>query len=260
MEESLHTILNSKAKIQERLQSGKINWMWPILIVFARFIFAFIAQALVAGIYMIQNHSAPWQAAAPWWVVYGTLIDVGCLVLLWRLAKREGISVKDLISLENHRIAQSVYQYLGFIVLFIVLFMAGGMIFGPLIYGTEPPAPYGVLPLWGALFSVLVWPFVWGITEQLTYMGYALPRIEVLSKRAWIAILIVGFGWCLQHIALPFALDWQWMAYRFASTLPIAVVLPIVYFRTRRLLPFIVAHCIVDAGGTFALVLLPSMQ
>jgi len=258
---SILTLPNSKLKLQERLQSGKISWTWPVIIVFARLIFAIIAQALVAGFFILQDHPTPWQAAAPWWVVYGTLIDIGCLVLLWRLTSREGIRLWDLISFERHRFRQDLLHCIGFIILFIILFFAGGMIFGSLIYGaTTAPTPYGELPLWGALYSFLVWPIIWGLAEQMTYMGYSLPRLEILSGRGWQAVVIVCFGWSIQHIALPFMFDWQWVLYRFAATLPIAIVLPIVYLRTRRLLPFIVAHCVLDVAGTLTLVFLPLMQ
>ena len=59
---------NSISKIQERLQTGSITWAWPIMIVFARLVLAVVAQALVAGIFMLQGHPTPWVAAAPWWV------------------------------------------------------------------------------------------------------------------------------------------------------------------------------------------------
>ena len=56
---------NSKTKLHERLQLGKISWTWPLIIVFARLIFATVAQTALAGLYMLFDHSNPWQAAAP---------------------------------------------------------------------------------------------------------------------------------------------------------------------------------------------------
>lgn len=50
---------NSKAKLQERLQAGHITWKWPVIIVFARLILAVLAQALVAGLYILQGNPAP---------------------------------------------------------------------------------------------------------------------------------------------------------------------------------------------------------
>jgi len=50
MIESIKEIPNSKAKLQERLQAGHITWKWPVIMIFARFILAVLAQGLVAGL------------------------------------------------------------------------------------------------------------------------------------------------------------------------------------------------------------------
>ncbi len=70
---------------------------------------------------------------------------------------------------------------------------------------------------------------------------------------------IVAFGWAAQHIALPLG-DPQWMLYRFLSSLPIALLMPVLYLRTRRLVPLIIAHAVADALATATLVLLPMLQ
>ncbi len=242
MNKSLTTMPNSKAKLQERLQAGRIVWKWPLIVVFARLIFAVLAQALVAGLYMLLGHPTPWQAAAPWWPVYGTLIDLGCLALLAWLTRREGIHLFDLISFQRQYLRRDILLGAGFGLLIIILAIGGQIIFGPLIYGATPaPVPFASLPLWGVLYALLVWPIIWAIAEEMTYQGYSLPRIEVLSGRAWLAIIIVGFGWALQHSALPIMLDWRWAAYRFVSNIPIMILL-ILYLRIRRLLPFIIGH------------------
>jgi membrane protease YdiL (CAAX protease family) len=257
---SLNALPNSKAKLQERLQAGRIRWTWPVLIVFARLIFAVAAQSLVAGLYLLRGHPTPWQAAGPWWIVYGTLIDIGCLVLLAWLACREGIRLLDLVSFVRRRLGRDLLLGVVFIFLFVILAFGGGTIIGRLMYGGNPaPATMVPLPLWGALYGLVVWPIIWGIAEEMTYQGYSLPRLQILSGRGWLAVLIVCIGWAIQHSALPLMLDWQWMLYRFLSSLPIAIVLPIVYFRTRRLLPFIIAHWVADAGGVLMAVVLPLM-
>ncbi len=252
--------LNSKAKLQERLQAGRISWAWPLVLVFARLIFAVLAQALVAGLFALQGHPTPMQAAAPWWPVYGTLIDIGSLLLLARLARKEGIRLYDLISFQRQHLKRDFLLGLGLAVLIPILLIGGGIIFGSLIYGATPaPIPFGPLPLWGALYALLVWPIIWAIAEEMTYQGYALPRLEVLSGRSWLAVLIVGFGWALQHSALPIMPDWRWAAFRFASALPIGILL-IFYLRRRRLLPFIIAHWAADFFAILAGVVLPLMQ
>ena len=258
MNKSVTALPNSKAKLQERLHGGCITLRWPLTIVFARLIFAVLAQALVAGLYRLQGHPNPWQAAAPWWIVYGTLIDLGCLVLLARLAHREGMRLFDLISCQRHRLGRDLLIGLGFIPLFILLAVAGGITSGILMYRATPaPATMVPLPLWGALYSLIVWPLIWAFAEEMTYQGYALPRLEVLSGRAWLAVIIVGFGWALQHSALPLMADWRWALYRFGSSLLIGIVLPIIYLRTRRLLPFILAHWVANFISVLMTVVLP---
>jgi len=260
MNESIAALPNSKTKLQERLQAGRITWKWPLIIVFSRLFLAILVQALVAGIYMLQDHPTPWQAAAPWWIVYGTLIDIGCFVLLARLTQREGIRLIDLISFQRPRLGRDLLLGLGFIPIFIVLVVVGGMISGPLIYGpASVPAVMMPLPLWGTLYSMIVWPLIWAFAEEMTYQGYALPRLEILSGRSWLAVVIVSFGWALQHCALPMMVDWRWAAYRFGSSLLIGIVLPIIYLRTRRLAPFIFAHWAANFVSVLMTVVLPLM-
>ena len=230
------------------------------MIVFARLVFAILAQALISGLYSVLGNPNPWQAAAPWWIVYGTLIDIGCFLLLARLAHREGIRLSDLISFQHQRLGRDLLLGVGFIVLYMFLAIGGGILFGMLVYGANPtPAVMVPLPLWGTLYSLIVWPLIWAFAEEMTYQGYVLPRIEALSGRAWLAVIIVGFGWAVQHSALPLMADWRWAAYRFGSSLLIGIVLPIIYLRTRRLLPFIVAHWAANFISVLMTVVLPQI-
>jgi len=260
MNESITVMPNSRKKLQESFKSGRIAWKWPVIIVFARLVLAILAQALVAGFYILIGHPTPWEAAAPWWIVYGTLIDIGCLVLLARLMRREGSRLFDLISFQRQRLGRDLLVGIGFIPLFIILAVGGGITVGILIYGATPaPATMVPLSLWGTLYSLTVWPLIWAFAEEMTYQGYALPRLEVLSGRAWLAVIIVSFGWALQHSALPLMWDWRWALYRFGSSLLIGIVLPIIYLRTRRLLPFIIAHWAANFVSVLLTVVLPSM-
>ena len=61
----------------------------------------------------------------------------------------------------------------------LVFILGGVYAAGWLVYGTlTPPYFFGALPLPAALYGVLVWPFIWGLTEQMTYNGYLLPRFQ----------------------------------------------------------------------------------
>ncbi|MBI5292478.1 MAG: CPBP family intramembrane metalloprotease [Chloroflexi bacterium] len=252
------TPLNSKQAIEERFFAGRITWARPIVMVFARFVLAILAQSLVAGIFALERRASPWNAAAPWLTVYGTLIDIVCLLLLMAFANREGIRLGDLINFDHRRLGRDLLLGLGYCLLLFPIGLVSGLVFGRLLYGTQPPPGlFGELPTWAAVYSFLIWPVIWGATEQMTYQGYALPRLEVLSRQAWLAVIITAMGWALQHAALPLLVwDWKFMLYRFVTALPLAAMMPI-YLRTRRLFPFIVMHWVIDALSVFMGVVAP---
>jgi hypothetical protein len=73
--------------------------------------------------------------------VYGTLIDAGCLALLWLFTRREGIGLFDLVGFDRRRLRADVL--LGFVLIPVGLaFILGGIYAtGWLVYGTLTP-PY----------------------------------------------------------------------------------------------------------------------
>jgi hypothetical protein len=126
-----------------------------------------------------------------------------------------------------------------------------------LLYGTTPlPAFAGlaagrVLPLWAMIYSFCIWLPLWSPTEEITYQGYALPRLEVLCGSRWKAVALVSFWWAIQHPFLPFILDWKYFAWRFLVFLPTMVVLTLLYLKIRRLPPFFLAHWSMDTIALF---------
>lgn len=111
-----------------------------------------------------------------------------------------------------------------------------------------PTEPYllGGLPLPAVLYGVVVWPFIWGLTEQMTYNGYLLPRFQVLCRSTSVAIAVVAFVWSLQHAFMPLTFDAKFMAFRLLSSVPHSVFITLVYLRLRRLVPLAIAHALMD--------------
>jgi membrane protease YdiL (CAAX protease family) len=246
---------NSHEALLRRLDAGTLTWRGPALMLFARAACAVGAQALVAAVFALRSSPTPWHDAEPWLPVYGTLIDAGCLALLWRLTRREGIRLFDLVGFERTRLVRDTLLGLALIPACLVFILGGVYAAGWLVYVTlTPPYLLGGLPLPAALYGVLVFPFIWGLTEQMTYNGYLLPRFQVL-RGTTLAIAIVAFVWSLQHAFMPLTFDARFMAFRLLSSVPESIFVMFLYLRLRRLVPLALAHALMD-GATVLLPLL----
>jgi membrane protease YdiL (CAAX protease family) len=231
------------------MAAGTLTWRGPALMLFARAACAVAAQALVAAVFALRSSPTPWHDAEPWLPVYGTVIDAGCLALLWRLTRIEGIRLFDLVGYDRTRLVRDVLLGLALIPACLVFILAGTTAAGWLLYGTlTPPYFSGPLPLPAALYGMLVWPFIWGLTEQMTYNGYLLPRFQVLCRSTSPAIAVVAVVWSLQHAFMPLTFDPRFMAFRALSPIPQSVFIMLVYLRLRRVLPLAIAHALMDGA------------
>lgn len=248
---------NSHDALLRRRDAATLTWRGPALMLFARAACAVGAQALVAAVFALRSSSTPWHDAEPWLPVYGTLIDAGCLALLWRFTRREGIRLFHLAGFKTTRLVRDVA--LGFVLIpaSLVFIFGGAYAAGWLLYGrVAPPYFLGNLPLPAALYGVLVWPFIWGLTEQMTYNGYLLPRFQVLCRSTGLAVAIVAFAWSLQHVVMPLTFDAKFMAFRLLSSVPHSLFVTLLFLRLRRVIPFAVGHALMDS----ATVLLPLLS
>ena len=246
---TLATEPNSYGALRGRVHAGTLTWRGPALLLFARAACGVAAQTLVAGVFALRASPNPWHDAAPWLPVYGTLIDAGCLALLWRFTRREGIGLLDLVGFARARLAGDALLGLALIPVSLVFILAGTSGAGWIVYGrVTPPYFLGGLPSAAALYGVLVWPFIWGLTEQMTYNGYLLPRFQVLSRNTSIAVAVVAFAWSLQHAFMPLTFDAQFMAFRLLSSVPSSLFETLLYLRLRRLVPLALAHALMDGA------------
>jgi membrane protease YdiL (CAAX protease family) len=249
---------NSRAALVRKREEATLTWRGPALMLFARTACAVAAQGVVAGVFALRASPAPWHDAEPWLPVYGTLIDAGCLALLWRLTRREGIRLLDLAGFQRPRLLRDVLLGFALVPISLVFILGGIYATGWLLYGTlTPPYLFGSLPLPAALYGVLVFPFIWGLTEQLTYNGYLAPRFQVLCRNTGLAVVIVAFVWSLQHAFMPLTFDPTFMAFRLLSSVPNSVFQALLYLRVRRLLPLAIAHALMDGSSVLIGVLLP---
>jgi hypothetical protein len=252
---------NSHEALLRRREAAMLTWRGPALMLFARAACAMGAQAVVAAVFALRASATPWHDAEPWLPVYGTLIDAGCLALLWRLTRREGIRPLALVGFERTRLVRDTLLGFALIPVSLVFILGGIYAIGWLLYGTlTPPYLFGPLPLPAALYGVLVWPFIWGPTEQMTYNGYLVPRFQVLCRSTSLAIACVAFAWSLQHVFMPLTFDAKFMTFRLLSAVPNTVFQTLLYLRLRRLVPLAIAHAMMDGASVLIGVLLPLVR
>jgi membrane protease YdiL (CAAX protease family) len=254
LDPNLPAKINLPTSICERAAAGRVTFTGPLLLVCGRSFLWMASQGLVALIFLARHHTSPWREATYWWSVCFTLADLACLAAMRRFTRREGVRIRDLFGPIRMRHGRDLFLGLGYYILVFPFFLGGGYLAQAWLYGsrTNPSAYFlfsHALPLWAVVYSFSIYWIIQSATEELTYQGYVLPRLEALTGRPWIAFALMAFWFTAQHCAIGFVPDWRSLACRFLGFLPGCMVMIAIYMRTRRLMPLIIAHWLIDIGA-----------
>ncbi|MEP7356348.1 MAG: hypothetical protein ABI847_03860 [Anaerolineales bacterium] len=231
---------------------------WPWLMLPARLIlFAALQGLLAVGLWLAGSPPA-WDSAAAWWPFGVTITNVVCVWLLVGRFRAEGRSFWALFRIRRQDVRSDLWALLG------VLLIAGPVAFLPNIllanwlFGDAQIALNLLvrpLPLWAAIFGLVLFPITQGLAELPTYFGYAMPRLETNGVPRSLALALPAAMLALQHLALPLVFDLRFIAWRALMFLPFAVLVAIVLHWRPRLLPYLaVVHVLMDVS--FAAMLL----
>jgi len=115
------------------------------------------------------------------------------------------------------------------------------------LFQYSAPSSGIVLPTWATLYSLIIWWVIWAPVEDMTYTGYALPRLEALTGGKWLLAIMPGiFFIVLQHSFFPFqGVNWP-VILGMVGQIPVLTLGAWLYLRWRRLLPFHVSHWLTD--------------
>jgi hypothetical protein len=221
-------------------------------------------QLLVAGLLVVGGAAASGQAldeAAGWWMVYGALVDLGTLGVIFWLLRRDGGTYRGLLGPPTAawQVALGTAGVLAASVPAVV-FSAE---LTSALYGDAIAPMFAVVdvPPLASIVSVLVVPLLAELAEPVAYLGVILPRLEERIGRSWLAALIVVAVWAAEHALYPLltsggALDLKFAAYRVGSVLPyVAIWTALFYALGRRLLPVMAARLVFNGGTALALAL-----
>ena len=236
-----------------------LSW-WPVLLFLpARGVLSILAQTVTAAILWSTGDPTPWESSRGWWTVYGTLTDAGCLGLLVLLLRREGLRLRDVFGLTRTNLGPQLRSIPLYLLALLPAVAAASLatlpFYGP---GALPPQIAAIdLPPWAALYSCTVWPVLWAFTEQVTYLGYLLPRLQTLTGRIWTAGAIVVTFWSAQHLVIPFIPDGTYLSSRFIGALLITAGLTLSFvLLRRRLLATTAVHWLSNATTAIVTALL----
>ncbi len=238
------------------IQTGSVKPVFLFGLLIARSLLCFLGQVITACIFLLQGDPEPWMASVPYWNVFGTFADIGCILLLVYLLRKEGLQILDLLRVQNIPIWRDILIGVGlFLLMFPTVIVGATILANIFIYGTlQPDLGTGLLidrqlPAWALFHSLFIWWVIWSPTESTFYNGYLFPRFEALTGKTWMAVVIVGFFWALQHIFFPFIPDGKYLIWRFLQFLGIGLLMPLLFAHLRRLRPLIITHWLMDIAG-----------
>ena len=143
------------------------------------------AQGITALILQRKVSRQSWRAAAQYWMAYTSLVDLGCIAILAQQARRESTPLRTAMGFEE-RPPRPLRSALADVALVVPATFASQLLSRPLSDGDPYPPQIRVAHLhgWTKAYSITIWPVVWGISEQATYLGYALPRTRGPDRAA----------------------------------------------------------------------------
>jgi hypothetical protein len=222
--------------------------VWGVL--FLRPALALVAQALVAGAFVLAGTEDPWRLAADWWLAWFGAVSVVNLAVLRLLMHREGRRLRDLYRFEREgRRTDLAWAAAAFVVSGPIALLPNVLV-GQALWGTSQTAAdlsFRPLPVVAAAILVLTFPVIHAMAELPTYFGYVMPRMAARTGWQWRAMLVPAIVLSTQHILLPLLIDWRFVVWRALMFLPFAVWIGFVVMRRPSTLPYlVVGHALLD--------------
>lgn len=241
---------NSRAQLDPLIQSARLTWRWPLFMLLARTLLFTLFQVLIALVFAVGGSKVPWLASVAWWPIVPVFANLVTLYLLYRLFRGEGSRLTQLYKFQRGTVGKDLLIILAFTLIAGPVGILPNILVANWLYGGTQEVGaifFQRLPLWAALFSVLLFPVTNALAELPTYMGYSMPRLAALSRRGWLAILLAGFFLAFQHVALPLYFDWRFITWRLLMFLPFGLLTAAMLYWRPRLLPYaIIIHGLMD--------------
>ena len=233
---------NSPLAIRKRIRTGLIWGIEPFFMALIRLPLGLLGQFLMYFFFASTGSLNPGREAAAAWPFYlPVIVDSATFLLMVILMNREGIHLRDLFDLGGEPRGRDWWVGVGSALGVLILYAFGVIIGNTLVYGPSlnPLLQGGVLenipPYWILMSGLFLFPITSTLMESLLYFGYALPRMEQITERETLPILLIGLPFAFQHIQ-P-VVSWQQSISALISFIPAGLFLAFIALKTRRVLP-----------------------
>ncbi|MGC2239688.1 MAG: hypothetical protein WA726_02505 [Acidimicrobiia bacterium] len=239
---------NSPCDIEARLPRVERRSVWGML--WARIALALLFQSLLALGFLLAGDATAWRTAADWWLASFALAEFVNLSLLRRLASAEGMRLRDLYNLGGPEPRRDL-KWTGLAMLVAApLVLIPSLVLAGALWGDAQSSQdliFRAVPVGAAWAMLAVFPVIHALTELPTYFGYVMPRMEVLTGKRLLPMLVTASVLSVQHVFLPLLFDWRYIVWRALMFLPLAIWFAWVIRRRPTALPYLaVAHGLLD--------------
>ncbi len=186
-----------------------------------------------------------------WWSIIISFVNIITIIVLFRLARKENISYAKLINWNKNTINLKHMLLMVFAIFFIGMlgmFSAGYFVYNEFPYLAE--IMIKPIPFWLALLNAFILPLTTTLAEDGLYLGYSINRIN----NKWLAIFLPAFFYAFQHSFIPLLFDYQYIAYRFLSFLPLTILFCFWYYKKKDLKPIMIGHFLLNTATVIQII------
>jgi membrane protease YdiL (CAAX protease family) len=194
--------------------------------------------------FVLAGNPRPWtlaSAGSKGWLI---AIDVVTVLLVARLLRREGSSVRDLLDPKPYG-KNVLYAVAALVVVFLAL-SVGAFIGNFLIYYGAPTSTDTVdPPVWIGVLRAVLAPITIAVAEESLFRGYLIPRLQVHLGRVG-AVIVAALLAATQSFATNLG-NTEAMLAGFISAFIIGLAFGGLYLWVKKIAPLILVHWFLEA-------------
>lgn len=246
------------AYASKKYSMGTLVWM-----LLSRVLLFLVFQMLFFICFSLTGSSNAWNQSADWWPFSVILTNLLSMFLLNRLLKRENRRFLDFFIFNRETVLKdfllmSTVLITANIVAYAFNYYLGSLLFGDYIAGVN--LFYRPLPVWAAWVALFLFPLTMPLGELPIYFGYVMPRLEVISGKKWIAVLLPSLFLSFQHVTMPLLFNVPFILWRMFMFLPLAFFIALTIRWKPGLMPYIlIGHVFIDIMNS-VMILIISLQ